>query len=116
MSYADVRRMIERERQPSHCFIKWWGDDEALVDYELLDRFLAKERGADDVVGFELLSLDEMWQVFIDLNPDQLSRERTGGREEIRWVWKDRQGREQVSTFPFTPNGLMELMESEFFD
>jgi hypothetical protein len=57
-----------------------------------------------------------MWRVIAELDPDPLSRVREGEREIIRWVWQDRQGKEQVTTFPFTPEGLMELMESEFLD
>ena len=116
MTPAEVREQIDSKRNPSDCFIKWWGDDEALIDYELLDRFLAKADKVGDVSGFKLLGLEEMWQVFIDLNPDRLTRDRKGADEVIRWIWKDRLGQEQATIFPFTPEGLMELMENEFFD
>jgi hypothetical protein len=116
MSNSGVLERIKRSRLPAHCFIKWWGEDEALVDYELLDRFLAKEGKAAEAVGFELLSQEEMWRVLVDLDPDPLSRQQEGGREVIRWLWQDRQGKEHVTVFPFTPEGLMDLMESEFFD
>ena len=69
-----------------------------------------------EVAGFELLDLEEMWRILCELDPDPLSRVNDGGREVIRWVWKDRGGKEHLTTFPFTPEGVMELMESEFFD
>jgi len=116
MNHAEMKETIGTRRQPAHRFIKWWGEDAALIDYELIDGFLAKGDKVGDVIGFELLTLEEMWQVFISLNPDRLSREREGDGEVIRWTWQNRQGREQVSTFPFTPEGLMELMESDFID
>jgi len=116
MNYAELQEKIGKERQPGDCFIKWWGDDEALVDYELLDRFLEKEASIGEVAGFELFDMDGMWGVITELDPDPLSRVREGDREIIRWAWYDRQGKEYVTTFPFTPEGVMELMESEFLD
>jgi len=116
MNHVEMKEIIGARRQPADCFIKWWGEDAALVDYELIDGFLAKGDKVGEVVGFELLTLEAMWQVFIGLNPDRLSREREGDGEVIRWVWQDRQGRERVSTFPYTAEGLMELMESDFID
>ncbi len=116
MNNAELREKISKERQPGDCFIKWWGDDEALVDYELLDRFLAKGPSAAEVAAFELLGLDRMWSVITELDPDPLSRVRVGDQEFIRWSWKDRQGKEQITSFPFTPEGLIDLMESELFD
>jgi hypothetical protein len=116
MSHEELRRSIDSQRQPSDCFIKWWGRDPALFDYELLGRFLEKGEAVGEVAGFSLLSLDAMWQAFVELNPDLLSRELQGGEELIMWAWQDRGGKEHLATFPYTPEGLMELMESDFFD
>jgi hypothetical protein len=116
MNRAEMQERIERTRKPGDCFIKWWGDDAALVDYDLLERFLTMGEAVGQVAGLELLDLEEMWSVLCDLDPDPLSRVNDGGREVIRWVWKDRGGKEHLTTFPFTPEGVMELMESEFFD
>ncbi len=116
MNYGELREKIGKDRQSGDCFIKWWGDDEALVDYELLDRFLAKGASIGEVAGFELFDLEGIWRVIAELDPDPLSRVLEGEREIIRWAWQDRQGTEQVTVFPFTPEGLMELMESEFLD
>ena len=68
------------------------------------------------MVGFQLLSLEEMWRLLVDLDPNPLSREREGERDVIRWQWEDPQGKEQATIFPFTPEGLMELMDRVFVD
>lgn len=116
MTVEMLRTEIAGLRQPAHCFIKWWGDDAALVDYDLLDRFLARDMAAGEVAGFALLNLEEMWSVLLELDPDPLQRKMEAGREIIRWNWKDTAGKEHETRFPFTPEGIMELMESEFFD
>ena len=116
MNHAELKGKIVKARQPGHCFIKWWGNDEALVDFGLIDHFLEQCKTMDEIKGFELIDMEGMWRVLTELDPDPLSREEEGGREVIRWTWPDRQGKERVTTFPFTPEGVMELMENEFFD
>ena len=116
MTNESLRDEVTRLRQPGHCFIKWWGEDESLVDYDILDSFLKKIDSLDGVEGVELIDMEGIWKVLTELDPDPISREQEGGMEVICWGWKDRQGKEHVTTFPFTPEGVMELMESEFFD
>jgi hypothetical protein len=116
MNHAELKEAIIKARQPGHCFIKWWGNDKALVDYELLERFLKICDSIPEVAGFELYDLNGIWQVLVELDPDPLSREQVGDREMIQWRWSDRQGKQHLTTFPYTPEGVMELMESEFFD
>lgn len=116
MNDASLREKIDAVRQPGHCFIKWWGEDKALVDYEILDRFLDTLAVSEQVEGFELLDMEQVWKVLTELDPDPLFRVQEQDVEVIHWSWKDRQGKEHLTTFPFTPEGVMELMESEFFD
>ena len=116
MTNETLREQIANLRQPGHCFIKWWGADESLVDYETIDSFLNKIGSIDEVTGIELIDMEGMWRILTELDPDPLSRSAEGGSEVIRWAWKDRGGKEHLTTFPFTPEGVMELMESEFFD
>ena len=116
MNHAELKDKIATIRQAGHCIIKWWGNDKALVDYELLDRFMERCDSIPEVAGFELYDLNGVWQVLTELDPDPLSREKVEDREVIQWRWKDKNGKEHLTTFPYTPEGVMELMESEFFD
>lgn len=116
MNHAELQKRISETRRQGHCFIKWWGDDTTLFDYELLDRFMARGETAGEVAGFELFDLEGMWNVLRELDPDPLQRVAEAGQEMIRWNWKDTAGKEHTTRFPFTPEGVMELMESEFFD
>ena len=116
MNQAELKERIATARQPGHCIIKWWESDRALVDYDLIDRFMERSDSIDKVAGFELYDLTGIWQVLVELDPDPLNRETVGNREVIQWRWQDRSGKEHLTTFPYTPEGVMELMESEFFD
>jgi len=116
MNTAELKNKIGKSRQPGHCFIKWWGNDKSLVDYEILDNFLLKIDLIDEIQGFELFDLEGIWKILTELDPDPISRGLENGFEVIHWTWTDRQGKEHVTSFPFTPEGVLELMESEFFD
>lgn len=116
MNQAELKERIATSRRPGHCIIKWWESDRSLVDYDLIDRFLEQSCSTNKVAGFELYDLAGIWQVLVELDPDPLSREKVEGREVIQWRWLDRNGKEHLATFPYTAEGVMELMESEFFD
>lgn len=111
MRYQDLETSVSLRRQPQDCFIKWWGRDDTNADYGLIDIFLSRGEEVGEVAGFDLLSLEQMWQVFIAISPDRLTRKRQGGQEVIEWNWTDRQWQDHTGTYPFTPEGLMQLLE-----
>ena len=111
MEYSDLETSITTRRHPKDCFIKWWGTDAANADYDLIDHFLLRGEAVGEVLGFDLLNLEQMWQTFIGLSPDRLTRKRQGVEEVIEWIWSDRQWKTHTDSYPFTPEGLMKLME-----
>ena len=65
--------------------------------------------------GYELLDLDQMWGIFVGLNPDCLERDFVDGTMMIRWRWLDRDGAERSTLHPYTPQGLKTLIDNDFF-
>jgi hypothetical protein len=59
--------------------------------------------------------MEQMWQTLIELDPDKLTRVKREGREVVEWGWKDSNGIEKKSVYPFTPGGLMTLIDDDFF-
>ncbi len=110
-----VVEQIAGDKRGGHQFIKWWRKADDVVDYELIDRFVARVRPDEEVDGFELLDLEGMWEVLLRLDPDKLARVRQGGEEVIQWVWQDPGGAERTSIYPFSPAGLMTLFDEELF-
>ena len=115
MTGREAVAQVQARRKDKDCFVKWWRTADDLVDFELIDPFLARVANGETVDGFELLDLEGMWQLFTNLNPDQVTRETVNGEEVILWKWEDGAGNEKVTSFPFTPDGLKALIDNDFF-
>lgn len=115
MTRSEVVDQIAAELQEAHCFIRLWEAGQKFIDIDLIERFLCK-RGEDrEIEGFELLDLEQMWQILIELDPDMLTRVRCGSGEIIEWVWKDSTGLEKKTVYPFNPEGIKTIIDDEFF-
>ena len=115
MTRSEVIDQIVAQRRGEHCFIKFWEAGHTFVDFDLIERFISK-RGQDSAIeGFELLDMEQMWQTLIELDPDKLIRVKSGEGEIIEWDWKESDGTEKRSVYPFTPEGIMTIIDDEFF-
>jgi hypothetical protein len=115
MTRSDIIEQIAAQRKEQHCFINTWGAGHKFVDFDLIDRFVRKS-GTDDVfAGFELLDIEQMWQTLLELDPDKLLRVKSGTGEVIEWEWQDSAGTAKKTTYPFSPEGVMTIIDDEFF-
>jgi len=115
MTRSEVIEQIVAQRREGHCFIKTWGTGHKLVDFELIDRFMQQAGAGDRIEGFELLDIEQMWQILIDLDPDRLIRVKREESEVIEWIWSDSDGTERKTVYPFSPEGIMTIIDDEFF-
>lgn len=115
MSRSEIIKQITVQRKADHCFIKYWSTGHTFIDFDLIDRFIAKTGEQEVVEGFQLLDIEQMWQVLIDLDPDKLLRVHSGEHEVIEWIWKDSSGTEKKTIYPFSPEGIMTIIDDEFF-
>jgi hypothetical protein len=106
---------IEAQRGEEQFFIKSWETGQTFVDYDLIDRFIRKQGHEEEIKGFELLDMEQMWQILIELDPDKLVRVKKGESEVIEWDWQDSDGSEKKTFYPFTPEGIMTIIDDEFF-
>jgi hypothetical protein len=116
MTGKEVLNQIATNRNPEHSFIKWWRKSDDFIDFELIDIFKNKISPDETLDGFELLDIENMWNIFINLNPDNLRREKNQDGEFIQWLWSDKNGNEMRSNYPFTPQGLKTLIDADLFD
>jgi len=115
MTRSEVIDQIARQRRAEHCFIKSWETGHTFVDFELIEKFIGKPGQDTAIEGFELLDMEQMWLTLIELDPDKLLRVKSGGSEIIEWDWKSSDGTEKKSVYPFTPEGIMTIIDDEFF-
>ncbi len=115
MTGREVVEQIAEEEGAGRQFVKWWRRADDVVDYDLIDRFVARAQPDEVIDGFELLDLEGMWEVLLSLDPDKLVRVKQDGEEVIKWIWQRPGGVEQTSTYPFSPEGIMTLFDEELF-
>lgn len=115
LTTGEVIEQIFIQRKPEHCFIKTWETGHSFIDIDLIDRFITKGKKDRAIEGFELLNLEQTWQALIDLDPDNLNRVKTGTGEVIEWLWTAADGTEKKTVYPFTPEGIMTIIDEELF-
>ncbi len=115
MTRKEAIERIRSERRAGHCCVKLWQDNHRIVDFELIDKYVDDSEADDTIEGFELLDLEQMWEALTALDPDNLNRVGTVGGEVIEWWWTDRNGAEKKNSYPFSPEGILTIMNDEFF-
>ena len=115
LTRSEVIEQIAAQRRAKQFFIKSWETGQTFVDFDLIERFISKRSQDRAIEGFELLDMDQMWQVLIELDPDKLQRVKRGEGEVIEWLWQDQNGAEKKTVYPFTPAGIMTIIDDEFF-
>ena len=115
MTSSEVIQKITALRRHEHCVIKSWGAGHTFIDFDLIDRFIGTLDHKGAIEGFELLDIEQIWQVLIELDPDKLVRVNGPQGEVIEWLWRDSDGREKKNVYPFTPEGIMTIIDDEFF-
>jgi hypothetical protein len=114
LTRSEAIEQIASRRKEGDFFIKTWEAGHTFVDYDLIDRFIAKQ-GVSAIEGFELLDMEQMWQALIDLDPDKLTRVKTATGEIIEWLWQGSDGMEKKTVYSFDPEGIMTIIDDEFF-
>lgn len=115
MTRSEVISKIATDRKETHCFIKLFKTGHTLVDFDLIDEFISKRDQSGEIDEFELLDIEQMWQTLIDLDPDKLTRSGSGADEVIEWYWTNSEGVEKKTSYPFTPDGIMNIVNDDFF-
>lgn len=115
MTKSEIINRIATERKQGECFIKFYKTGHTLVDIDLIDDFIAKRDQSGEIDEFELLDLEQTWQTLIELDTDRMTRAGQGANEVIEWIWRDSSGAEKKTIFPFTPDGIMQIINDEFF-
>jgi hypothetical protein len=101
---------IARRREPAHCFIRWQRPDGGY-ECELLDYFVRARAQQEEVVTFDLLDIEDMWQELLALGISDFSRAVRKGVEVIDWVQTDAHGNQQVRSCCFRAEGLGALYD-----
>ncbi|MBT1073341.1 hypothetical protein [Pelotalea chapellei] len=111
MTERDAVQLIEERRTKNHCFVKWWRNEEDFLDYELIDHFVENAGQGREIAGFEMLTMDEMWNELKRMGARVRLLEHPEG-SKIEWLHEGRSG---VSTkvCDYLPQSLMAIFDVE---
>ncbi len=103
---------LEQGKKQGKEFIRWWRRENDFVDFELIDRYLEREEHLD-IENFELLDMDEMWEVLKPWKAYGLSRIKSSQGEKIEWQHADKDGEQHTYTCPYNAKNLMSIFDTE---
>ncbi len=109
MTGAEVVRQIAAGRKEGQFFIRWWRREEDWLDFDLIETFVAKTKPDEEIGGFSLLGMEEMWEYLRNLSSPRVERTTRKDEEVIRWQKKS--GEELIC--PFTPESLIQIFDAE---
>ncbi len=113
MRAEEIIRDIRKGQEEGQSFIKWWRIENDFSDYELFDTFIQNARSSHEIAGYELLDLEQMWDVLTRWKPTGLKRVKTGWGEEIEWQKRAADGTLRLEVCPFTPESVMAIFDFE---
>lgn len=102
-------RLIDTSRQP---FIKWWRKENDFADIELVGEFLRNLDPTVEFGGYELLDMEQMWDLLKQQSPKTVSRDERRREEVILWDHPSRDGQPQ-QVCPFTAESLLTIFNVE---
>jgi len=110
--YEIMKKMHYVDRH-ERCFIRWWRKENDFADYELVDTFLENLKQTDEFSGYQLLTMDEMWQELQRREPQRLTLEKHRGETVIRWKHRRADGTVGEELLPYDAPSLMSVFDKE---
>jgi hypothetical protein len=109
MTGGEILKKIKEMKTPEQCVIKWWRNEEDFIDFELIDQFESNVGKDEEIAGFELVDLDQLWTHVKVLCGDRLKKDRKDGEDLLLW---SREGG-KMHRRPYTAKSLLEILDIE---
>ena len=109
MTGGEILKRIKDEKTAEQCVIKWWRKEEDFIDFELIDQFESNVRRDEEIAGFELIGMEQLWTHVINLCADRLTKDKKDGEDVLIW---SREGG-KMHRRPYTAKSLLEILDVE---
>jgi len=113
MTGQDLISRVRQESKTDAKFIRWWRKENDFADYQLLSDFEQGVLPGVEYGGFELLTLEQMWQALQSFCPDKVSRKIVDEHEMIVWNHTTSDGEENRYVCPLTAKTIMDIFNVE---
>ncbi len=109
MTGFEIVKQLKAEQKGHHKFIKWWRIENDFVDYQLIEDFIDGVEQGQEIAGYELLDVEQMWADLQRLVPQRVTREERDGQQLVTWA---RPGKDD-QVCPFIAKSLMTIFDCE---
>jgi len=113
MTGTEVLREIDRQELKNRHFIKWWRKENDFVDIELMETFRDSVSAGDEFSGFELLDMEQLWEIVKRLCPERVSRRVFDNHEMIVWDRVDKNRVKTTFRCSYAPEFLIQIFNVE---
>ncbi len=113
MTGHEILREMRHVSTGERCFIKWWRKENDFVDFELIDTFLGNLQPDHEFAGFELLTLEQMWQELHRREPKRVLLDTRRGETVIHWRHVAEDGSVREDIYPYDAASLMTVFDGE---
>jgi hypothetical protein len=108
----EILKMIEERRNENHRFVKWWRKESDFVDYDLIEKFVENAGSNKDLGGFDLLTMDDMWNELKRIAGTRVKLVRDTTGDKVEWVYQGKTGT-KTQVCGYTPETLMTIFDVE---
>lgn len=112
MRGREIYSTLEGQRTSEHRFVKWWRKENDFLDYDLIERFVANAETSEEIDGFDLLTMDEMWDEVKRTCGSRVKLVREAKGDHLEWEHVGKDGK-QKEVCVFTPETLMHIFDVE---
>lgn len=112
MRGSEIITTLNSRRTENDRFVKWWRKEEDFLDYDLIDRFIDNTSRREEIGGFDLLTIDEMWKEIVRFCGTRVKRVLDSAGDKVEWVHKGKTGTTN-HVCAYTPETLMEIFDVE---
>lgn len=109
MKGSEIISILRGRSDIQNSFIKWWRRENDFADFELAEEFVNSNVDELEFAGYEVLSIDQMWDLLQQQAADHVDLSQKGGEKLL--VWRRSDG--ETVTRPYTAKTLMEVFDAE---
>ncbi len=108
MRGREIYSRLDKIRTDEHRFVKWWRKENDFLDYDLIDRFVNNASTSEEIDGFELLTMDEMWNEVKRVGGSRVKLLRDSKGDLVEWLHKG-----NTERCVYTPETVMQIFDVE---
>lgn len=113
MTGNELMRQLDHQERKDRQFIKLWRKENDFVDIELIETFRDNVKGGDEFADFELLTMEQLWDVVKKMCADRISRQIIDNNEMIVWDRVDKHGIKSSHKCSYSPEFLIQIFDIE---